>query len=316
MTSFSSKSTHYKPPFWAFNRHLQTIIPSLFRKAPNLIYSKENFVFEDGDFTQLNFLTSQSKNLAIIIPGMESNAEREYVRNLASRIQKRNWNVLIPDHRSCGDKMNNKYRSYHSGNTSDLREIIDSIAKPYKNITLIGFSLGGNITLKYLGEKKPNNKIIKAFAISTPLDLAYSSQLLEKKENAIYSKRFMRKLKKRLFSKQLQFPNKVKKEDIIKLKTLKDFDNLYTSQAHGFKDADEFYKLNSSINFIDKISTETHIINAQNDPMIFLRHHEVSKINSNKKIFLHLERAGGHVGFPKALFATNNYYENLILRNL
>lgn len=244
---------------------------------------------------------------------MESNAERAYVRNLANVCQKKGLDVLVPDHRSCGDVFNKLYRSYHSGNSADLREILNHASEQYNKVFLIGFSLGGNIVLKYLGEQDVNNKISKAFCISTPLDLSYSSTLLEKTENTVYRKRFVKKLKYRLLKKAEQFPDKLMKSDISKAFTIKDIDDLYTSKAHGFKDAEEYYRINSSKNFIHNIEVETHLFNAQNDPMIFLRTFEIEQLQSNTAIHLHLQEEGGHVGFPSSLFEKYNFYEKAIL---
>ena len=247
---------------------------------------------------------------------MESNAEREYVKNMADILYKNKLDVLVPDHRSCGDTFNTLYRSYHSGNSSDLRQIINSESKEYNKVFLIGFSLGGNILLKYLGEKGVSEKVGKSFCVSTPLDLKFSSFLLESPSNTIYRKRFVRMLKARLFKKAELYPKLLSKLDIEKAETIKDIDDLYTSKAHGFLDANEYYEFNSSNKFIKGISTTTHIINAQNDPMIFLRDHEIALLTSNTHIKLHLQDQGGHVGFPTSLFTKLNFYESFILQHI
>lgn len=303
---------HYQAPFWAFNTHLQTIIPALLRKAPQLNYQKEHFYFSDTDFTQLNWIKQNNTKLAVILPGLESNAQREYIRNTADILAKMKFDVLVPDHRSCGEQFNTFFRSYHSGNSNDLKEIIEKHHKAYQFIVLIGFSLGGNICLKYLGENKNASNIHQALCISTPLDLDYSSRLLELPKNKIYQTRFVKKLKKRLKTKALQFPELLNLEDLKKAQHIRDIDEIYTSKAHGFKDASHYYEVNSSIRFVSEITVPTTIINAQNDPMIFLREHEISLLQSNPNIQLILEKEGGHVGFPLGFFTTKNYYEKLL----
>ena len=168
----------------------------------------------------------------------------------------------------------------------------------YDEIVLKGFSLGGNITLKYLGERESIPKEIKAaVAVSVPCFLAGSARELHTFQNTLYARRFKKHLIARLTIKQKQFPDHITLNEIKSIKTLYDFDDIYTSKAHGFEDAQDYYKQCSSLQFLDNIKTPTLILNAQNDSFLSPECFPKEDAQTNKNLFLEMPKNGGHVGF-------------------
>ena len=296
------KST-YKPPLIFRNYHLSTIYASLFRKPLKVIQHRERLDLQDGDFLDLDwsFSTSgPSVKLQIILHGLEGNSSRPYILGMASQFNRAGWDVAAINLRGCSGELNRLYRSYNAGASEDLREVIDHILKKqkYETLALTGFSLGGNLMLKYLGEGKPLPPQVKAaVAISTPCDLYLSLKKLEESRNLIYSRRFVKKLKQQLLKRRELFPDNITKKEILSCTSLYAIDDLYTGKAHGFKNALEYYERSSALNYIPSISIPTLLINAKNDG--FLSANSSPENMAAKNPFFHLEMPeyGGHVGF-------------------
>ncbi|MCH7397112.1 alpha/beta fold hydrolase [Belliella sp. DSM 107340] len=292
------KEIDYINPKWLFNGHLQTIIPGLFRSVISLPFERERIATHDGDFLDLDWLRKGSKKLVIISHGLEGNSKRPYMLGMANQFYGKDFDVVNWNFRGCSEEMNQKPIFYHSGATYDLDAVIDHAATSYDEIYLIGFSLGGNLTLKYLGEKRARNpKLKKSIAISVPLHLESSCIKISSRENIVYSKRFLNTLKEKIIKKSLVFPDEIPVGLLRKIKTLKDFDDFFTGPIHGFKDAHDYYEKNSSLYFIDKIEIPTLILNAQNDPFLSEKCFPVNKGKSLPNIWMEFPKQGGHVGF-------------------
>jgi predicted alpha/beta-fold hydrolase len=302
---------YYNPPLPFKNGHFATIYSGLVRKVSGLSPERERITLADGDFLDIDwyYASKKSEKLIILLHGLEGNAERPYVKGSARQFNMIGFDALIVNFRSCSGEPNLLFRSYHSGATEDLEAIINHVISNYnyKSIVIKGFSLGGNITLKYLGERKHVPSEIKAgIAISVPCYLYGSMLKLHSFENILYAKRFKKHLLKKLKLKQKEFPDLVSDEDFHKIKTLKDFDDFYTSKAHGFKDALDYYEKSSSLQYLSNITTPAYILNAKNDSFLSAECFPVKESENNR--FLHLETPeyGGHVGF----FDKNNIYYN------
>jgi predicted alpha/beta-fold hydrolase len=292
---------NYKRPYLLFNKHLETIYPSVFRKVELPSYKRERIITPDDDFLDLDWLTQNSDNLVIISHGLEGNSSRAYIKGMAKVFFNNNYDVLAWNYRGCGEEMNKKLRFYHSGATDDLDVVVKHAGKKYKSVFLVGFSLGGNVTLKYLGETP--EKIKGAVVFSVPLNLRSSCEKISLPENFIYSKRFLKSLKKKIVDK-----SKVMKEidvsGIERITNLKDFDDRYTAPLHGFIDAIHYYESCSSLYFLKNISVPTLVVNAKNDP--FLSEDCYPTNVDNSFIEFDYSQYGGHVGF--AAFDLNGLY--------
>ncbi|MFD2037597.1 YheT family hydrolase [Belliella marina] len=297
------KKIDYSNPKWLFNGHLQTIVPGLFRSVVSLPFERERIRTEDGDFLDLDWLKNGNDKLLIISHGLEGNSKRPYMLGMANQFFGKGFDVVNWNFRGCSEEMNQKPIFYHSGATYDLDTVINHANRAYKEVYLIGFSLGGNLTLKYLGENHTSKtKIKKAVAISVPLHLESSCTKISSRENMVYSKRFLITLKEKIAKKSLLFPNEIQANLLRKIKTLKDFDDHFTGPIHGFKDAHDYYEQNSSLHFLDKINIPTLILNAQNDPFLSKECFPASLGNSLPNIWMEFPKHGGHVGFsPRKL---------------
>ncbi|WP_026966141.1 YheT family hydrolase [Algoriphagus terrigena] len=294
LTSESS----YQRPNWLFSGHLETIYPALFRKVELRKPLRERIETPDGDFLDLDWFRADRPRLVILSHGLEGNSSRPYMLGMAREFWQKGFDVLSWNFRGCSEEMNRKAIFYHSGATYDLDTVIKHAEKTYSEIFLVGFSLGGNLTLKYLGEKKfPNSKIKKAVAISVPLDLARSCEKISTGENIIYSKRFLTTLKEKVTRKSQTFPRELDLKMLQKTRTLRDFDDFYTGPLHGFQDAAEYYEVNSSLQFLDQIEVPTLVLNAQNDPFLSdtCFPHKLAK--TLDLVHFEFPKHGGHVGF-------------------
>jgi uncharacterized protein len=293
----------YQAPIWLPEGHSQTIFPSVFRKVEGINYVRERINTPDGDFLDVDFSKCNSpthsitKSLIILSHGLEGDTSRQYITGMVKNFNENGLDCLAWNFRSCSGEMNQTKRFYHSGATDDLETIVKySLSKGYQKIYLAGFSLGGNLTLKYLGEKGQNlyPEIQKAVTFSVPLHLSSSGKTI----GWLYTKRFNKSLIKKILEKSKRFPDfQIDTSNIAKIKTLQDFDDAYTSQLHGFIDAEDYYERNSSLYFLDKISIPTLIINAKNDPFLSKECFPFEKIKSMEKIYFQAPEMGGHCGF-------------------
>ncbi len=291
----------YKKPKWLFNSHLETIYPAIFRKVELQKPELERIPTSDGDFLDLDWYRSGNSKLVIISHGLEGNSLRAYMKGMAKVFIQNGFDALTWNFRGCGEEINNQVIFYHSGATYDLDFVFNHAQKNYQEIYLVGFSLGGNLTLKYLGEKKSSiPKLKKGVAISVPLHLKSSAEKISSIGNTLYSKRFLKTLKEKVVKKSLAHPGKIPVGALRNIKTLSDFDDYFTGPLHGFADALEYYEVNSSLYFLDQIEIPTLILNAQNDPFLSTKCFPIPLAKKLEKVFFEFPKYGGHVGFSPA----------------
>ncbi len=232
---------------------------------------------------------------------MEGSSHRPYVLGMARALHRKGWDVLAWNFRSCSGEMNRKLRFYNSGETDDLQTVIKhgQASKNYDEITLVGFSMGGNQILVYLGEqaKAAVGKISMACVFSVPCHLKSSAEKLAAITNKIYMKRFLKFLHQKIKIKMTMFPGQIDDKDFHHIKSFKDFDDRYTSRIHGFKDAEDYWQKCSSKFFIREIKIPTLLINALNDPFLAAECFPFAEIKENEFVQMETPKAGGHVGF-------------------
>lgn len=300
----------YNPPYIFKNGFLSTVYSGILRHVNGVDQYRERITLPDGDFLDLDwsYALKKADKLIIVLHGLEGDAQRPYMTGAAKLFNNNNIDAVCVNFRGCSGESNLKFCSYHSGETEDLKAVIQHIilTKQYSDIYIKGFSLGGNVTLKYLGERSNIPEEIKgAVAISVPCYLQGSSVELHKFKNVLFHDRFKKYLKAKLKLKQKVFPDKISVSDIKSIKTLKDFDDVYTSKAHGFKDALDYYQKCSSLQFLSNIKIPTLIINAKNDSFLSPECYPVDVAKSNPYLNLEIPDYGGHVGF---LDKRNIYY--------
>ncbi|NRA92937.1 MAG: alpha/beta fold hydrolase [Psychroserpens sp.] len=299
----------YKPPFQFKNGFVATVYSGLFRKITDFEQSRERIDTQDGDFLDLDwsYASEPSDQVIILLHGLEGHGQRPYVTGAAKLFNQNGVDAVCVNFRGCSGEGNRFYHSYHSGATQDLDDVVNHcISKGYQNIFIKGISLGGNITLKYLGEgRKLPSEIKSAIAISVPVHLNGSATELHRLKNKAFAIRFKKHLVDKLKIKLAQFPDRISVTEINSIKTLRDFDEVYTSQAHGFKDALDYYTKCSSLQFLNTIEVPTLLINALNDSFLSHECFPVKEAKSNGNLFLEMPKFGGHVGFIKS---DNIYY--------
>ncbi len=266
---------------------------------------------EDGDFIDLDWIATGKNKLAILCHGLEGSARSSYMRGMTFALMKRGWDVLAWNFRDCSDEPNRLLSSYHSGKTDDLERVIQhAIATgPYDRIDLIGFSLGGNLILKYIGERGETIHPIlhRAVAISAPCELACSSHELSKWQNRIYMQRFLKTLRAKIKIKHVRFPESVDVSGISKIKNFSQFDDRYTAPIHGFESALDYWTRNSSRQFLTSIRIPTLLINAANDPFLGPRCYPYEEAATHPYFYLEVPAQGGHVGFGRG----NEYWSEI-----
>lgn len=295
----------YAPNLFFKNGHLSTIYSGLIRKVNGLEQVRERIELPDTDFLDLDWSYSKEKTqkVVLIMHGLEGSAKRAYMKGSAKLLSNAGFDICAINLRGCSGVPNSLYRSYHSGATEDLDSVITHVLKlkKYQSLFLHGFSLGGNLLLKYLGEKRTVPKEIKgAVGISVPCQLADSLQQLLKFKNILYAKRFKGNLIDKLEVKRKLFPNRISTNDIEQVKTLKDFDDIYTSKAHGFKNAMDYYAKCSCHQFLSGITIPTLIINAKNDSFLGVDCYPIQIAEKHEHVYLEIPEYGGHVGFHGA----------------
>jgi hypothetical protein len=295
-------SSDYTPPLLFKNGHFATIYSGIIRSVNGVVQKRERITLSDGDFLDLDWSDSltETQKLVVLLHGLEGDAQRPYITGSAKILNQNGYDACAVNYRGCSGEPNVKYRSYHSGATEDLIEVLNHIlnTRHYSEIYLKGFSLGGNLLLKYLGEGNDVPKELKgAVAVSVPCNLHDSCKQLLSSKNILYAIKFKGNLLGKLRQKQQMFPEKISDNDIKSIKTLKDFDDIYTSQAHGFEDALDYYKKSSSLQFLPHIQVPSLIINAKDDSFLGPECYPVKETDKNTKLFLEMPSYGGHVGF-------------------
>lgn len=287
----------YRPSFLFRSAHINTVYPSLFRKQISPAFDRVQVATEDDDFVDVDFLRAGNSKVAILCHGLEGSSESQYIIGTSRILFKSGWDIAAMNYRGCSGRPNKQLRMYHSGATDDLHQVYEAVTADYEEIALIGFSLGGNLVLKYLGESERDKKINKAVAISVPLDLRAGSINIGKKSNYFYERNFLQSLSQKIRQKQIQFPQDIDLSLLSKVKTLYDFDDVFTGPIHGFRDADDYYQQCSSKFFLENIRTESLVLNSLDDPFLPAECYLSKQTSTNKNITTVTTKHGGHVGF-------------------
>ncbi|MDZ7647158.1 MAG: alpha/beta fold hydrolase [Cytophagales bacterium] len=299
------ESSAYQPPFFLFNNHVETIMPSIFRTVPGS-YTRERIELHDGDFLDLDWFSKSGNKLVIVSHGLEGNSERHYAKGMAAYFFKQGWDAVAWNCRGCSGEINRLPRFYHHGATDDLAAVVDyAVEKNYKHIALVGFSMGGSMTLKYLGEQGIHTKIKSATVFSVPCHLGSSASELEKPANKFYLQRFLKKLEKKMLAKSHLFPELISIKGFKNISSFREFDNRYTAPLHGFADADDFYSKASCGPYLSTIQTPALIVNAINDPFLPEACYPYALAKDHASVHLETPNKGGHVGFSLKTLSEN-----------
>ncbi|MFK7810348.1 MAG: YheT family hydrolase [Saprospiraceae bacterium] len=302
---------NYRPGFPFRNPHINTIFPPVFRKIEQPSFVRERLNTVDDDFLDVDWLKKGHRRLAILCHGLEGSSDSQYIKGTANLLHKREWDVLAMNYRSCSGEINLQYRMYHSGATDDLHFVVNEVEIAYEEIVLIGFSLGGNLVLKYSndGIYELSQKIKKTVAVSVPVDLGGAAVEIMKPKNKIYERRFLKSLGDKALAKSRQFPDRFPMDNYKKVKNLRDFDEYFTGPIHGFAGAEDYYTRCSALQFLNNVRFPTLILNAQDDTFLSESCYPRDLAKANEFLFLSVPKYGGHVGFT--ILGADHYWEEL-----
>ena len=285
----------YRAPWWLPGGHLQTVYAVL-APAPRIAWRRERWETPDGDFIELDWAGSDGPLLALF-HGLEGGSSSHYARRIAACALERGWRCVVPHFRGCSGVPNRRARAYHSGDTEEL----DWILRRLHPATAAGVSLGGNVLLKWLGERGTDAARIvrRAAAISAPLDLGAAGTALDRGVNRrLYTRVFLSSLKAKVSAKIRLRHVTLDERRLARVRTLREFDDLFTAPLHGFRDADDYWKRASSAPWLAHIRVPTLVLNARNDPFLPRTALESAARKVSSDVVLEFPATGGHAGFP------------------
>jgi len=312
-----STCKQFIPALGLENRHIQTLYPALFRKQVEPIVEIQKFELLDGDFVECYWSSvpkdDDIKPIVILFHGLAGSFYSSYIQGAMNILSANDFHVVLMHFRGCSGKENVLPRSYHSGDTDDAKEFLSYLNKSYPNNQLfaVGYSLGGNMLLKLLGESGTTLNIKAAISISAPLELDICADKMNSGFSKLYQYRLMKNLKKALLEKYKKHNMKkmigIDEQRVKKLKNFWEFDEAYTAPIHGFKSAQDYYTKSSSKQFLKDIKIDTLLIHSLDDPFmtpsILPKKKELSE-----NIRLELSTSGGHVGFVSGTIFNPHYW--------
>jgi uncharacterized protein len=289
----------YKPSRFLTNGHANTIYSSLFRKPAPIVFIRKRIETPDNDFLDVDFLEVGSRKVVVLCHGLEGSSSSVYIRGISGALSSNGYDVAAMNYRFCSGEVNRQLRTYHSGETEDLNTVINNVLPHYDEVFLVGFSLGGNIVLKYIGDGVfPLHSKLKATAcVSVLVDLYGAAQELSRFRNRIYTKHFLKTLFRKMILKHEQYPSRIELGPMKKVKNLIDFDAYFTSTLNGFDGAEDYYAKCNSKQFLSSIKIPSLIINALDDPFMSDSCYPFTEAENSDYVHLMTPKYGGHVGF-------------------
>jgi len=294
-------TSDFSPTLPFKNSHFNTMYRPLFMKDI-CSYLRKRITTWDNDFIDLDFSSVGSDSLVLLIHGLEGSSESRYMASASKHLNSIGLDSVCFNLRSCSGEDNLLLSTYHSGKTDDLGFVINYILKnyTYQNIIIVGFSLGGNLTLKYLGELSEDisSKIKGGIAISVPVDIASAEGEMDKLKNKLYMEIFFKTMKNKILEKSHKFPEfKLDKDKLFKATKFKHLEELYTVPVFGFKSPEDYWQKASAKPYLSQIKKPTLLINAKDDTFLSPECYPHQEAHASKNFFLEVPNYGGHVGF-------------------
>jgi uncharacterized protein len=293
----------YRPAWWVPGPHAQTLWSRFLRRLPRLPLRRQRIDTPDGDFLDLLHMDAPAgRPRLLLLHGLEGTPASHYVSGLFDSARQRGWGATLMLFRGCGGELNRAPRFYHSGETGDLRLVLDHLRQLHTGqLVIAGVSLGGNVMLKWLGEEgdRAAAQVSAAAAISVPYDLERGARHLQQGFARVYDRHFLRSLRRKALSKLARHPGAYDQAAVMAARTLVEFDDAVTAPLHGFRDASDYYQQSSSLHYLHAIRVPTLLLSARDDPFLpvevldDVRH----AARDNDHLTLEFVQAGGHVGF-------------------
>lgn len=307
----------YQPPWWYRGRHLQTIWGPLFRRLRRPPLRRERWPTPDGDFLDLDWLEGDS-SLVVILHGLEGSSGSHYARGLLREAAALGWRAMVLHFRSCSGELNRGRRLYHAGETSDLDWVIGRLIErePVTPLGLVGVSLGGNVALKWLGERGEGApaQVRAAATISTPFDLTACAESLDRRLNRhLYTARFLRTMKAKVRAKRRLYDGLLNVPAALRARTFAVYDRLATAPINGFADERDYWTRASSGPYLARIRRPCLLINAANDPFIPAATLPTAVVAGSPWLEAAFLPEGGHVGFLEGPWGRRSWAERRAL---
>jgi predicted alpha/beta-fold hydrolase len=313
----------YRAPLWLPNRHVQTIVPSLFARRPAVSFRRERWETPDGDFIDLDWVVhggrASSSSLApvaapqipaadaplfVLFHGLEGSSSSHYAATLMAAARDYGWHGVVPHFRSCSGSLNRLPRFYHLADSNEVDWVLRRLRAGHRGpVVAAGVSLGGNVLLRWLGERREEaaSVVAAAAAISTPIDVHAGGRALSQGFGLVYTRIFLKTLKQKAAEKLVQFPGLFDRDAMLASRTMYEFDNAVTAPLHGFRNTDEYWSTATTRPLLPHIQVPTLVLNARNDPFLpaeaLPSRHQVSAA-----VELDQPRHGGHAGFMTGPF--------------
>lgn len=293
------RHSSFQPAWWLPGRHLQTIVPNTLRRRPRLPLRRERLELPDGDFADVDWTAGDEDGpIVIVLHGLEGSIDSRYASGIMHQFWRRGWRGALLHHRGCSGEPNRLPTGYHSGHTADFDWFVRELRKrePRTPIAAAGYSLGGNVLLKWLGETGNRDLLDAAVAVSVPLRLDICSDAVNRGLSKLYQRHLMRRMKRSALRKIELGILDIPAWQVQRLRTFREFDELLTGPLHGYGDAEGYYRAASSRQFLKGIRTPTLILQAADDPFMTPEVlPEAGELSSD--VTLELSERGGHVGF-------------------
>ncbi len=299
MSRHAKVAPQFSPAWWLPGPHLQTLWPTLCRRElKSIVLKRERFELEDGDFLDLDWTDQKEGPIVLILHGLEGSIHSPYAKGMLHAVQQRGWRGVFMHFRGCSGEMNRHPQSYHSGETKDVARLVDLLQKREKcqQIAAVGFSLGGNVLLKWLGELGKDSPLCAAVGISVPFELSKTATRIQRGFSRVYQRHFMRTLCQKVRDKFEHQSPPIELPELGELRSLREFDDRITAPLHGFLGAEDYYQKSSSRQFLKKIAIPTLLLQAKDDP--FMTTDLLPDPGElSPHVTLELTEQGGHVGF-------------------
>jgi len=297
------KHSEFKPAWWAKNPHFQTCFASLFRRPSTPSHRPERLGLPDGDFLDLVWVGQGVGPLVAVFHGLGGSMDSPYAAGILNALNASGFRAVLIHFRGCSGELNRATRSYHAGETSDMQQVLTVLRERIGFETPIyglGYSLGGNALLKYLGESQDQCLLDGAVAVSAPMLLGLCAERLNHGASRFYQWHLLRSLKRNLILKMRKVKMSgvlsLSESDVAKVKDLPTFDDCVTAPLHGFRGVEHYYETCSSRQYLKSIVRPTLILHATDDP--FMYPEVVPNLNElGHEVILELSPRGGHVGF-------------------
>jgi predicted alpha/beta-fold hydrolase len=288
----------FRAPWWLRSAHLQTVFAPLFRRAPEVPLARERVELADGDFLDLDWTPRRGSPVVLVLHGLEGSSDSPYARGILGAIHARGWRGVLMHFRGCSGEPNRLPRTYHSGDTGDLAEVVDKLLdrRDIPAMAAVGYSLGGNVLLKWLGERGAEAPVSAAVAVSVPFTLSRAADRLTTGLSRMYQRRLIGELRGKLRRKFSATSGPIDLTRAENSRDFWDFDDAVTAPLHGFKDVHDYYTRASSRQYLHKIGVPTLMLHAEDDP--FMTPDVVPTGEElSPSVRLELSTRGGHVGF-------------------